>query len=362
LVATELLKGSKPERFHFASQDFTTAASALECVPKWKSLANRLTALAKQAEAADLLITGRPPQEVRSILGAEYREMSEAGTQLAGVPELGFMTTAIEQELAASRTLGSMVSIVETSKGVPPHPFAFLERLCTTLDWCSRSAPSDWGPFFHSMRLWEGVIVQAAELRAAQAGRGSVRLLQVGSGVLVPFWRIELPYTFETGALWTKRGKEVPETLLVAATFPTDLSSFTGMGSTRVLTDVFGSSQAAAQVGQVFSRLSGKEQKISESGSLGEILQGAAAGSIAGQPAVPPFTTVSEALKLVQSYLDAVRAANPRAASQLRASSPRVVELLYISCSVPGPVPLAWLGALSPKSIGDVQNLLGFVA
>lgn len=362
LVAMDLLRGSKPERFHLSSQNFASAAKALAEVPKWKALATRLSALSKQAEASDLLVTGGTSADVRSALGAAGQQLSEANAQFATVPELGFMSTPVEQELAAVRTLGSMVAIVETSSGVAPHPFVFIERLCGVLDWCSRYAPPDWAPSFRSMRLWEDVFVKAAELRSAQAGRGSIRALQVGTGVWVPFWRIEFPYTFETGALWAKRGKEVGETLLVAATFPTNPSSFSGMGSAQVLTDVFSSSRGGSQFSGMYSRLAGKEQKISESGGLGGILQNAAAVSIAGQPSAPPFTTGNEALKLVQNYLEAVRTANPKVASQLRASSPRIVELVYIPCVVPGPAPLPWLGPLSPKSVGDDRAILGFVA
>jgi len=361
LVATELLRGTKPERFHLVSQNFATAATALESVPKWKPLAARLSALSRQADASDFLIAGKNPGDTRGMLGAAGQKLSESGTQLAATPELGFMTTPVEQELAAVRTLGSMVSIVETSANIAPHPFVFLDHLCGVLDWCSRYTPGDWAPSFRSMRLWEAVFAQSAELRAAQSGRGSVRVLQAGTGVLVPFWRVELPYTFETGVLWAKRGKEVPEALLVAATFPTDLACFTGMGPARVLTDVFASGQAMPQLGQVYNRLAGKEQKISESRGLADVLQGTATASIAGQPAAPPLTTGTEALKLVQNYLGAIRAANPKVAAQLRASSPRIVEMVYVPCTVPGPVPLPWLGPLSPKSIGDEHSILGFV-
>jgi len=362
LVAGDLLRSSKPERFHLAAQNFVNAASALAEIPKWKALSTRLSALAMLAEASDLLVAGRNTSDVRSALGTAGQHLSEASAQFATVPELGFMSTPVEQELAAVRTLGSMVTIVETSSTVAPHPFAFLERLCRVLDWCSRYTPGDWAPTFRSMRTWEEVFLRAAELRAAQAGRGSVRVLQVGSGVWVPFWRVELPYTFETGALWAKRGKEAGETLLVAATFPTNISSFSGMGSAQVLTDVFSAGPGASGGTGMYSRLAGKQQKISEGGGLAGILQGVTTASVAGQPSVPPFTAGTESLRLVQNYIGAVRAANPKIAAQLRTSSPRIVELVYLPCAIPGPSPLPWLGTLSPKSVGDDRTILSFVS
>jgi len=131
-----------------------------------------------------------------------------------------------------------------------------------------------------------------------------------------------------------------------------------GIGPSTVLTDIF----ATSTKGGTYNRLSGKEQKISESGGLAGILQNATAAPIAGQSAAPPLTTRAEALKLVQLYLDGVRAANPKAAAQLRSSSPRIVDLVYIPCTIPGPTPIPWLGPLSPRSVGDPQAIQNFVA
>ena len=183
-------------------------------------------------------------------------------------------------------------------------------------------------------------------------------MVAIGSGVLVPFWVVELPYTFETGVLWTKRGKEVPELLLVSATFPTDLSSFGAAGVSRPLTDVFSSARIGGSLNQLYGRISGKEERITSSGSLRSALQNVAVASVRGQPAVPPLTTAAEALKVVRTYVSAIHIANPGSAAQLRASSPRVVDFLYLPCDLHGPVPLPWLGALSPASLGDSRILV----
>jgi len=173
---------------------------------------------------------------------------------------------------------------------------------------------------------------------------------------------VELPYTFETGVAWAKRGKEVPETLLVAATFPTEMSSLTGVGSAQVLTDVFAGMRGGRSMNRFSDRVRGREQKISESGSLGAMVQNATPGPAQGFQAIPPLTTEIEALRLVQAYVEAIRSTDPKLAAQLRASSPRVLDLVYLPSVLHAAPPVPALGQLSPISLGNPQALMGFVS
>lgn len=362
LVADGLLRSNSPERLHLLSQDFAAASEAIAGTGRWLPLATRLSALSRQAKAADQLLSGGKLDAVRELVVGVQQDLAQARAQFASVPEVGYMTAAVEQELASSRILLSMVTVVEASPTVAPHPLAYLPRLMEVLDWLSQHAPGEWSAAFASLKLREEVLARASELRIAQAGRGTVRALNMGGGVLVPFWVVELPYTFETGVLWNKRGKEVPEILLVAATAPADLSNLIGAGVARALTDVFSTARGGPQLNQLYNRFAGKEQKITDSGTLAMALQNVAPVSIVGQPAVPPLTTGSEAIRLVHEYLNAVRAANPKVASQLRASSPRVLDLVYLPATPGAPSPVPWLGSLSPMSVGNPQALQGLGA
>jgi hypothetical protein len=362
LVATRLSNGSQPERFHLISQDCRAASEAIESTGRWPALVMRLRGLEQHCLAVDGLLTGREVGESRRLLASARDHLNQTRVSLATTPDLGYMTTAVDQELSAVRIVSSMLDLSENSPSVLPHPLAYLERLSGVLDWLSRYTPADWVSSFRSIRLREEVFRRAAELRAAQGGRGGVKVVIGGGGCFVPFWVIELPYTFETGVLWSKRGKEVAETVLVAATFPTDLPSLAAAGTSRVLTNVFGATTESRPLGDYYDRMRGKQQKISESGGLGQILQSRAVFSLPGQQAVPPFSTETEALRLVQLYVDSIRTANPRAAAQLRASSPRVIDLVYGPCTLQVSPLVPWLGALSPASLGDPQALAGFLS
>ena len=291
LVAIRLSRGDQPERFHLIAQNFSTGSDAIASTGRWSPLAIRLTGLAELSQAVDLLLTGRDLEGSRRLLGAAGRDLDHARSMLSTTPELGYMIGAVDQELAAARTVGSMLNIAESSGSVPPHPLAFIQRLTGIFDWLSQNGPSEWAPSFRSARLREETFRRAAEVRAAQSGRGSVKVILAGPGTLVPFWVVELPYTFETGVLWTKHGKEVPEILLVAATFPTDISSMGGAGTANVLTDIFAISPGARALGKYADHLRGREQRISDSGGLIPLLQNATMSTIEGQQAIPPLTT-----------------------------------------------------------------------
>jgi hypothetical protein len=111
-----------------------------------------------------------------------------------------------------------------------------------------------------------------------------------------------------------------------------------------------------------YARVRGRQEKITDSRGMAPALQNATSQPIPGQQAVPPFTTQVEALRLVQTYVSHVRAVNPKAATQLRASSPRVLDLVYIPCLLNAPAPVSWLGPLSPSSLGDPNAFRGFLA
>ena len=362
LVALRLAAGSQPERFHLIAQNYTTAAEAIRSTGCWTIIADRLTALEKQCRAVDSLVTGTSISESKSLLGGASQDLTAARSALSTAPDLGYMTSAIDQELSLTRAVGSMSTIVEGSASVSPPPLVYIERLSRLFDSLAATAPAYWAPSFRSLKLREEVFRRAAELRSAQAGRGTVKVLALGAGTLVPFWVVELPYTIETGVLWTKRGREVPEVLLVAATFPSDPASLAPGWAWRVLTNVFAAAYGGPVLSDTVNRLRGNEQTLSRSSGLAQMVAAAAPGTVGGFAGVPPLTTEAEALKLVQVYLEGLRSSSPKAAAQLRASSPRVVDLVYVPCNFLAQLHVPGLGGLSPASVGDPQTLMAFVA
>src|SRR5208282_5691860 len=128
-VGLRLSSGAQPERFHLISQNYSTASDAIASTGRWSPLAIRLTGLKEEAQAVDLLLSGRELEESRRLLGAAGRDLGEARSLLSATPELGYMVAAVDQELATVRTVGSMLNIVENSPSVAPHPLHYIQRL-----------------------------------------------------------------------------------------------------------------------------------------------------------------------------------------------------------------------------------------
>jgi hypothetical protein len=315
-----------------------------------------------ECQGVDQLLTSSSFQATRASFATAGQELSRTHGLFATLPELGYMTTAVEQELAIVRTLNAMVGIAQNSPRVSPTPLVYLQRISAVMDRLTYTLPADWASSVRSPKFQEAVLQRSSELRAAQAGSGTVKVVPMPGSTLVPFWAVELPYNFETGSLWTKKGREVSELALVSGTFLTDPSCLPPGRAASVVTDVFAAGSRAASLSGYYGRLSGRETKLGESGGLAGILEGAQKAGIAGKRAVPPLTTEAEALRLVQNYIEEARMANPKAADQLRASSPRVLELVYLPAELDGRPPVPWLGALSPMSLGDPRMLQGFAA
>ena len=354
LVVADLAKGKRPERFHLIHQNLQVAAEGFDKAARWPALGNRIRALSKSIEAIDLIFDARKPGDADSLLNDAEAGLQNAQTGIRAAFDLGYMTSAVDEEIATVRTLRHMAATTKSQPAAGVPGLVFLERLSQTLDWAAGVSAGNWPTTFNSSRFREEVFRMAKELRDAQFGSGTVRTLSMGSGLWVPFWVVELSYTFETGALWAKQGKEVPEHVLLAATFPSDVPALTPQGTRRVLTDVFAQGPADGGIGGSFRRMSGKQERISGGNAIGRILPSSGLGGLGNQPAVPPLSTPTEALGLVQSYLAMVRASHTSSAGQLRLSSPRILDLIYIPCTIgPGKAPLPWLGGLSPLTVGD---------
>src|SRR5262249_34678029 len=141
-----------------------------------------------------------------------------------------------------------------------------------------------------------GIIQRFAQMRSARLSRSTVRVLPGQGGLLYPFWVVDLRYSFQTGALWTKQGKEVSEYLLVAANASTE----GGWNPAGGVTNIF----AARMKGGMFDGLTGKETSIS-GGGLGQVLAQSTVGYLAA-PAIPAFTSEADASEMATNNLHAM--------------------------------------------------------
>lgn len=351
-----LAADTKPERYYLMSKNFASSAEALKNVPRYAPLVDRLQALADLNAALDATMNARMG-DATTALDKAKAGLESARTKVGKDFDLAIMAQAIDKELAVVRASGSIVrSVSADPSGNLASSLTALGKLLGILG-SLRDAPYPaWRPRFADLSHSEEILRHVEDLRQAQRGSPAIRVTPGSGTVLFPFWAIDIPYTFQTGALWRAQGVEVTEAMLVAATFPLDANAFSGANVSAVLTDVFRARERTGFFNDAMKRASGKETSISGGGPVREAILRASMAPAPGVKVVPPVATGSDAAALVATYLLQVRQADRTIDKQLRLSSPRVAGLVYAYGSPSGAQAnvMPWLGGLAPRSVGDL--------
>ncbi len=351
-----LAADTKPERYYLMSKNFAAAAEALKNAPKYAPLVDRLQALADLNTGLDAAVNMKL-FDAPAPLDKARAGLESARAKVAKDFDLAIMAQAIDKELALVRASGSIVRSASLDvSGNPAQAMATLGRLLALLGNLREAPYPQWRPKFADLSHSEEILRCVEDIRNAQRGSPAVKIVPGRGSVLFPFWAVDIPYTFQTGALWRTQGVEVTEAVLVAATFPLDPAAFSGRDVSGVLTDVFTARERKGFFNDALKRASGKETSISGGGPVRDAIAKAAMTPAGGVPAVPPLTTGSDAAALVQAYLVRVRQVDRTIDKQLRLSSPRVSGLVYAYGSPTGMQAnvMSWLGGLAPRSVGDL--------
>ena len=354
-----LISAVKPERYHLMAQNFEAAAESLKGLRKFVALSERLTGLAKLSLGLDRL-TSLQAHEAMTSLNEARGALQSARGMVSQDFEMAVMLQAIDKELSITN---SSIYLVEAGAADPNgglstvvSPLRKLLELLAAL----RNVPyPQWQASFRDAAHHEQVLRGAAEIRRAKTGSGSLTIMPGSGGVLFPFWAVDIPYAFQTGALWRAQGVEVTEAILVAATFPLDAYASSGSDPSTVLTDIFRARERSGFFKEGLKRMTGKETSMSGGGPVRELILRAQPGLATGLQVVPPLTTGQDAATLVQAYIARARQEDPAIQKQLRLSSPRVIGLFFVPGTADGTrvSVMPWLGALAPRSVGDVGSL-----
>jgi len=354
-----LMSSPKPERYHLMASNFEAAAESLRGLRKFVGLSERLKGLAKLSAGLDRLTSLQAP-EAAFLLDQARGSLQAAREVVSRDFEMAVILQAIDKELSITN---SSIFLVEAGAASPVGGLSTaaspLRRLLELLGAFGTYPYAQWQARFRDVGHHEQVLALVATISRAKAGSGSLNILPGYGAALFPFWAVDVPYTFQTGALWRTQGVEVTEALLVAATFPLDGSAFSGSDPSAVLTDVFRARERSGMLKETLKRVSGKETSISGGGPVRDLINRSQPLSVAGLVVVPPLATGQDAAGLVQAYIARARELDPAVQKQLRLSSPRVIGLFFApGVSDGGRLSvMPELGSLAPRSIGDLSAL-----
>ncbi|MDR0522999.1 MAG: hypothetical protein LBG62_01045 [Candidatus Methanoplasma sp.] len=330
----KLLHEDKPGRYALMANNFSEMSKSFSKIKGYGPMAERFSALAKVSEGCDRLLNGNAA-ESRQYFADGLSELEAVKAKVSSDLGLGMMFGAVSGEASQARILADLSDFVAKNGGDPMKTLDTIHRIMSF----EYPSAGGWGFLLGNKDRFNEVFENLSAVLAAKNG-GALPIASGAGQYLIPFWDIDLRYSFQTGSLFSKKSVEVVEDLLVQADFVIDRECLSDPAS--ALTDIF----SIKPVKSILAGVTGKETSISGGEGIGRLSSTAAMNSPGSRRIAVPLSTKREAEKVVNDYLQA------RASSdgKLKLSKPYVKSLIYVPCDVDGAVRAPeGFGALVPK-------------
>ena len=317
---TELLSNDKEGRYILMANNFYAAAESLKNVKGKEAVAGRFAALAGICMGIDKLLSG-DLVDSEAMIKKGKDELVPIKDQAMASMEYGIMVQGITQEIAICDVLLNVIESTKASGGDPLSTIAGFIKVLTV-----RLPPHPkWGYVLNDSGRMTEIMESMNSALKSKAG-GTIPVAAGDGKLLVPFWMIDLRYSFETGALWKKKSVEVDDMLLAVADFVTDEKCLNDPA--LAMTDIFSDRPRNGR----FAGIKGDETSISNGSGLKAIADSVSEQSAGGREIAMPMSTRKEAEKLCGEYLAKISANNKK----FKLSKPEVKGLIYIPCTVNG--------------------------
>lgn len=329
-----LISENKEGRYTLMANNFTESSKALKGTKGNELVELRFEALADVCNGMEKLLSGDMVNS-SALIRKGRTSLSEIKNKVFTDPQYGIMYQAMEQEIAVCDIVLNITDIVSTSPS--NDPLAMLEIIKDVMD-VKMSYPQKWGYLLGNKDRFGEVFDNIVE--ALSAKNGGTLPISAGQGnILMPFWEVDLRYSFVTGSLWAKKSVEVKEDLLICADFVTDPICLDNPSS--ALTDIF----SLRPEKSILAGIKGSETSISGGEGICKIQDSVANNSVGNRRVVLPLSTRKEADKICTEYL----LQRTEKDSKLKLSKPDVKRIVYIPCTENG-------GAITlPESFGNLS-------
>jgi len=341
----KLLAEDKPGRYELMATNFLEAADSLKGLKKYAVVRERFEALSELAKGIGSLEAGNA-FESRPHIQNGLNMLEKAKQSTMTNMDFGSTYLAVDQESILAKT---MMSVVDTALYDPSvNALEILEILKRAMDVAALQLGSggpEWTSMFKSATRYNEIFSNVAAIIGSKVGKNGIQITSGGGSHLMPFWAVDLRYSFMTGALWSKKSVEVQEWMLVPASFVTDPGVLNNPRAS--LTDIFSS-----RPGGFFDSLKGNETSMSQSGDIKLVIQSAADNSVGTRKTVVPVSTKNEAEAFMIRYLKQCTTDD----SKLKLIKPRVDKLIYVPCEITATgITFPTLGSVVPKSVGRID-------
>lgn len=313
-----LLAKPDSDRYGFMENNFTLSANALADIAEYAVVVQRFKGLALISRGVLNLVNKKVADALSSLNeGKSYLQsaMVAAGSSI----EFGSMSIAIKKEISYA---DSIVKIAEAMASAPDFDSnQLLKVVGGIIDGMNSQEArlgSDWSVLMKRSERFADIFTELGHIIDSKTGRASLRTLSVNGGVLLPFWHVDVTYSFTTGSLFKKKSVRVTEDLLISASFLTSNPS----DAASTITDIF----AGMPQAKLMDRVSGKESSLSASSGVSKLLSKIGDGYTNNIGVIVPISTRQEAEKQANDYLNQIKASHP----QLSMGAASVKGLIYL--------------------------------
>jgi hypothetical protein len=314
--------------YRTVSKNFEAAAESLAKDRARSGAASRMKGLAALTDGTALLIEGDLSSAETKFAEAD-QALATAQGEVTRQPSIASWYAGIKEERGMVTSMKQVLEGVRASRSYSPNHLEAFSKFETYVKNFEMAKSNAAGSLASGDRLEPETFKELSaffrDVSLAKAGNTSVYAIGQG-GTWVACWLADLSYSFETGALFMKKGQSVQERILVSGLFPMQ-AQYIGSHSHTLVTDVF----AVRSESSFTDRFMGREKTLTTGigySALGLITRGSIPSS---SPVVPPLSTRSDAEKMANIYLERVR---QRLQGKLRIGIPSVTQLVYIGGAV----------------------------
>lgn len=302
LNATDLLL-SKSE-LTLLIKNFEEAASSLEGKQGKDAEYKRMKGVVEAYKAINAFTNG-DITAAKQFAQSALMYLENAIKDASKSPSSAIMIPFINQDISTIKTLLNLISagaIIQEAGVYPTELLPYLSRYFSVTENIRIQKKANYN-------VYEELSSYLLRIVEAKYRGGSLEVIPGNGNILVPFYLVSITYTFTTGSLFWKKGKEYEDKMLVSATYPL---------ASQAVTDIFRISSG------FLDRLRGKEERLS-TGYFDniQIMNTSVPSSV---KVIPPLLTKSESENVAESYLSPV---NARLGGKIKFGSAQAVKLIF---------------------------------
>ncbi len=346
-----IYKGPAQRSYETISRNFGSAASTLQDDKSRTGAASRMRGLASLSKSTELMIQGDLGKADEKLVESE-KYLSTSLTEVIRQPSIVSWYPGIKAETGMVGSMRSILQSLQASRTYAANHLDVLSRFEAYVKGFEIARASSGRTLSSGEHLdpetFKEISSSFRDVSMAKAGSPIVNGLGSGN-VWAACWLAELSYSFETGALFMKKGQGVQERLLVSGTF-TMHPHYILSSSQFLVTDIF----SVRSESSFSDRIRGREKTLT-TGTAYNSLTPAKIRLPSSTPVVPAFCTRAEAEKMANIYLERVR---QQLQGKMRIGTPSVNQLVYVG----GTINNGWLEVPGlPRSmflyLGDANTI-----